>query len=137
MDLADEQILAHAADLSKAASSSPMHGTLLALRHLFLAIPTGAYDSISTVDERRAVFLRALGIVERVWEVTKVVLAASAPEGSTGATDTEEARALIFTDGDVEMDAVEESDGAGSGGPKHKIILSATWRAMKEAGYVF
>lgn len=133
MDLAEAQIAAHAADLGRAATTSPMHGTLLALRHLFVSIPIASYESLSTTAERRATFVRALRIVEQVWNVTRIVLAASAPEGS-GATDTEEARALTFVDGDVDMEAVDE--GEGSGGPMHKVILSATWRAMKEAGYV-
>lgn len=135
MDLADEQIAAHAADLGRAASTTPMHGTLLAIRYLFTSIPVSSYEAVSTAEERRVAFHRALHIVESVWGVTAIVLAAAAPEGAVGGTiDTEEARALVFTAGDVEMDTVGE--GEGSGGFIHKIILSATWRAMKEAGYV-
>ncbi|SCV70448.1 BQ2448_1842 [Microbotryum intermedium] len=142
MDLADAQLAAHEADLGRAAWTSPMHGTLIALRHLFISIPLASLDRLSSVEERRALFHRALAIVERVWSVTSPVLAASAPEGVTesqkAATDamvidTEEARALRFEDVDVEMGGPEDlADGVG--GPMHKVILSATWRAMKEAG---
>ena len=135
MDLADAQIAAHASDLGKAASTSPMHGTLLALRHHFTSIPVASFAALATTAERRETFLRALRIVEQVWSVTRIVLAASAPEGSVGgAIDTEEARALTFVGDDVELETAAE-EGSGSGGPMHKVILSATWRAMKEAGY--
>ncbi|SGZ26074.1 BQ5605_C024g09829 [Microbotryum silenes-dioicae] len=142
MDLADAQLAAHEADLGRAASTSPMHGTLIALRHLFISIPLASLDRLSSVEERRALFHRALAILERVWSVTSPVLAASAPEGVTESqkaaaeamvTDTEEARALRFEGDDVEMEGPEDlADGVG--GPMHKVILSATWRAMKEAG---
>ena len=137
MDLAESQLEAYNQDLVRAASSTPMHGTLLALRHLFASIPLPAFEALSTEIERRDLFARALAIVERVWDVTAPVLAASAPEGaaeSTTIADTEEARAIRFEEsGDVEPgDIAEEADG--HGGPTHKIILSATWRAMKEAG---
>lgn len=129
MDLADIQLASHATDLGRAAFTTPMHGTLLALRHLLVSIPITSFDTLSTDVERRVIFHRALSIVERVWDVTAPVLAASAPEGAAETTDTEEARALRFEEGDVDIEA-----GDGSGGPMHKIILSATWRAMKEAG---
>ncbi|KAI5474356.1 DNA polymerase gamma subunit 1 [Pseudohyphozyma bogoriensis] len=135
MDLAESQLAAHASDLGRAASTTPMHGTLLALRHLFVSIPVTSFASLSTPEARRKVFLRALAIVEKVWEVTSPVLAASAPEGvgvDAVVVDTEEARALVI-EGGTEAEGVEEEEAEGSGGPMHKIILSATWRAMKEA----
>lgn len=138
LSLASHQLDLHSADLARAASTSPMHGTLLSLRHLFSSIPLASFATLSTPAERRALFVRALKIVERVWEVTAPVLAASAPEGKAETTDTEEARALRVESGAAA--APEDGEGMmvadGSGGPMHKIILSATWRAMKEAGYV-
>ncbi|KAM0786330.1 hypothetical protein ACM66B_001803 [Microbotryomycetes sp. NB124-2] len=138
MDLLETQIATYRQDLAHAASTTPMHGTILALRHLFVSIPLPAFDRLSTADERRALFVRALRLVESVWDVTSPVLAASAPEGTAEleaqAADTEEARAVLIaeTDGDGADDIVEGT--AGHGGPMHKIILSATWRAIKEAG---
>lgn len=136
MDLAEFQLGTYTKDLVRAASSTPMHGTLLALRHLFASVPLPAFETLATEDERRELFARALAIVERVWDVTAPVLAASAPEGASESTiaDTEEARAIRFEEhGEGEAGEVaEEADG--HGGPTHKIILSATWRAMKEAG---
>lgn len=138
MDLADVQILAYANNLGRAASTTPMHGTLLALRHLLVSLPPLLLSALPP-NEVRAMFHRALGIAERVWDVTKVVLATSAPEGNSGAAiDTEEARALTFEgengDEDTEMEEGGEEDADGTGGPMHKIVLSGTWRAMKENG---
>ena len=128
MDLLELQLEVYAVDLGRAASTTPIHGTLLTLRQLFSTLPS----SLSAAH--RPLFLRALAIVERVWEVTKVVLAAQAPEGPMvdGVTDTEEARALMVEAGTDADDVKPEVEG--TGGPMHKILLSATWRAMKEAG---
>ena len=128
MDLLELQLEVYAVDLGRAAATTPIHGTLLTLRQLFSTLPA----SLSAAH--RPLFLRALAIVERVWEVTKVVLAAQAPEGPMvdGVTDTEEARALMVEAGTDADDVKPEVEG--TGGPMHKILLSATWRAMKEAG---
>ncbi|KPV74232.1 uncharacterized protein RHOBADRAFT_54083 [Rhodotorula graminis WP1] len=154
LDLIEQQLSHYHADLAQAAAAAPMHGTLLALRHLFVSIPPHALDGelLSTPDERRALFHRARDVVQRVWDVTSPVLAARAPEGGAadagaeGEADNEEARAIRFerekkaaaaaggaSAADVEG-ADDEEVAPGSGGVQHKIILSACWRAMKEAG---
>lgn len=136
MDLAETQLDVYASDLAKAATTQPIHGVLLSLRHLFSSLPLNS--PLLSNTERRIGFLRALRIVERVWDVSAVVLAATAPEGSTGATvDLEEARVLKYVgveEGEGEGD--DANDSGSNGGPMDKQILSATWRAMKEAGYV-
>ncbi|GJN90356.1 hypothetical protein Rhopal_003367-T1 [Rhodotorula paludigena] len=136
LDLVEQQLSHYAADLAQASAVAPMHGTLLALRHLFISIPSASYDALSTPEERRALFHRALDVVKRVWDVTAPVLAAKAPEGSgaEGEADNEEARAIGFErQGGAEADEGDVGD-EGTGGPQHKVILSACWRAMKEAG---
>jgi len=158
LDLIEQQLSHYHADLAQAAAAAPMHGTLLALRHLFVSIPPHALDGelLSTPDERRALFHRARDVVQRVWDVTSPVLAARAPEGGAaeagddeGEADNEEARAIRFerekkraataagAAGAAYVEGEEEDEVAqGSGGAQHKIILSACWRAMKEAGCV-
>ncbi|GAA5941468.1 hypothetical protein JCM10213_006094 [Rhodosporidiobolus nylandii] len=144
LDLTEQQLSHYSSNLAEAAGVAPMHGTILALRHLFISIPIASYDALSTPEERRALFHRALGVIRRVWEVTSPVLAARAPEGQDGKAeddeaqaeaDTEEARAIRF---EKKEGAAADEDGEdladGTGGPQHKIILSACWRAMKEAG---
>ncbi|BGP49684.1 hypothetical protein JCM10450v2_005589 [Rhodotorula kratochvilovae] len=138
LDLIEQQLSHYRADLAQAAAVAPMHGTLLALRHLFISIPLRAYDTLSTPEERRALFHRAFGVVQRVWDVTAPVLAAKAPEGGAAEeeADNEEARAIRFERKAAaqEDEGDEEEVAEGTGGPQHKIILSACWRAMKEAG---
>lgn len=136
LDLADYQLEQYSADLATAAASTPMHGTLLALRHLLISIPNAAYDALSELEPRRALFHRILAVIRRVWEVTSPVLAASGPGDEA---DNEEARALRFStnaNGSTGPSAGEGDDEAvdGTGGPQYKIILNACWRAMKEAG---
>lgn len=136
LDLADHQLEQYAADLATAAASAPMHGTLLALRHLLISIPKTAYGALSGPEPRRALFHRILAVIRRVWEVTSPVLAASGPGDEA---DNEEARALRFSteaNGAPGASAGADDDDAadGSGGPQYKIILNACWRAMKEAG---
>ncbi|GAA5902144.1 hypothetical protein JCM8208_002487 [Rhodotorula glutinis] len=153
LDLIEQQLSHYHADLAQAAAAAPMHGTLLALRHLFVSIPPHALDGelLSTPAERRALFHRARDVVQRVWDVTSPVLAARAPEGGAadagddeGEADNEEARAIRFERekkaaaagaSAADADGAEDEEVAqGSGGAQHKIILSACWRAMKEAG---
>ncbi|KAK4700043.1 thyroid adenoma-associated protein, partial [Phenoliferia sp. Uapishka_3] len=132
MDLLDLQLAIYDTDLGRAASTTPIHGTILTLRHLFSTTLPSTLNA-----SHRPLFLRALAIVERVWGITKVVLAANAPEGPMvdGVTDTEEARALEVEKGmEDEVGEGGNGEGEGTGGPMHKILLSATWRAMKEAG---
>lgn len=108
-----------------------MHGTFLTLRHLFTLIP----KSIISIEANKAIYyklsLRALAIVDRVWRVTSVVLAAD-PMGQLGGVDTEEARALTSAEFDDNDGEAEEGEST-IGGPRHKIILSASWRAFKQA----
>lgn len=134
LDLAEQQLKRYRDDLSSAATSEFMHGTLLALRHLLISIPVGLYDSLSTPEERRKLFHRVLAVIQQVWEVTSPVLAASGPGDEA---DNDEARALRFERAVTEGAADEGQEASeGSAGPQYKIILNACWRAMKEAGCV-
>ncbi|GEM08658.1 proteophosphoglycan ppg4 [Rhodotorula toruloides] len=136
LDLADQQLSQYSVNLATAASRTPMHGTILALRHLFVSVPAASYSTLSPADDRRQIFHRTLGVIKRVWDVTSPVLAAKAPEGA-GAddADTEEARAIRFERQALAGNGEDKSEAAeGTGGTQHKIILSACWRAMKEAG---
>ncbi|BGP33485.1 hypothetical protein JCM10296v2_005289 [Rhodotorula toruloides] len=136
LDLVEQQLSQYSVNLASAASRTPMHGTILALRHLFISIPATSYDTLSSADTRRQIFHRTLDVVKRVWDVTSPVLAAKAPEGNGGDdADTEEARAIRFERQALAGNGEDESEAAeGTGGTQHKIILSACWRAMKEAG---
>ncbi|GAA5873994.1 hypothetical protein JCM16303_002654 [Sporobolomyces ruberrimus] len=142
LDLAEHELSIYSSNLAQAASTIPMHGTILALRHLFISIPTSSYNVLSSPEERRALFRRALDTVQRVWEVTAPILAAKGLEEAAkeDEADTEEARAIrierslaavpMTDDTDGDMDATEAE---GMGGPQYRVILSACWRSIKEA----
>ena len=70
-----------------------------------------------------------LDLVDRTWQLVRPVLASSS-ESSEG-VDHEEARAAVYEPGH-EQD--EDTDGAASSDPGHKLILNMAWRAIKEAG---
>jgi len=119
-----------------------MHGTLLALRHLFISIPPASYETLSTAEERRALFRRALDTVKRVWDVTSPILAAKGLEEAAkeDEADTEEARAIRIERSLASLDTVDAGDdegysveAEGMGGPQYRVILSACWRSVKEA----
>ncbi|GAA6017403.1 hypothetical protein JCM11491_006645 [Sporobolomyces phaffii] len=142
LDLADYELSVYSSNLAQAASTIPMHGTLLALRHLLISIPSSSYITISTPEERRALFRRALDTVKRVWDVTAPILAAKGLEEAAkeDEADTEEARAIrierTLENLSLADDAVDEADlpeAEGMGGPQYRVILSACWRSVKEA----
>ncbi len=87
-------------------------------------------------------------LIDRVWHVTKAVLCNSAPEGSTeaeaseGASDAnvgldqpsshETALAMRVADDDGKQPFMQPQEESNAG-PKHQVILSYSWRGMKEA----
>lgn len=142
LDLAEHELSIYSDNLAYAASSIPMHGTLLALRHLFISIPPASYETLSTAVERRTLFRRALDTVKRVWDVTSPILAAKGLEEAAkeDEADTEEARAIRIERTLASMEAADGEDGEGdsaeaegTGGPQYRVILSACWRSVKEA----
>jgi hypothetical protein len=89
-------------------------------------------SSVSTSQSWRShVYSRLIKLVDDTWDMTTVILCNAAPEGNDFAADHEEARALLATGA---ADGTEEADEAG---PRHKVVLSASWRAMKAAGYMW
>ena len=75
-------------------------------------------------------------LIDRIWEITQPILCAAAPEGGVGeglepddaAVDTEIARALTAAEGHGEGE-----DGSEALIRKSQLMLSYSWRGMKEA----
>lgn len=103
-------------DLALAAEQAPLHGTLASLSAT-LELKTASVDD--------ALLLELLSMVERIFQATSPILASNSLEG-TGVSDHEESRALTFEDDNLICAA----------GPRHKVMLSTSWRAVKEAAYV-
>ncbi|UZJ53735.1 hypothetical protein CBS101457_003055 [Exobasidium rhododendri] len=110
------------------AESFPLHGTLVTLQRLFTSIDL---ERVPAAELRR-VKEQAIDLIDRVWEVTRGILCNSAPEGSTSqVSDHETARAL-------EESSLEEGDDEGASEalgstPRYQLLLTYSWRGMKEA----
>lgn len=120
---------AYDADLAAAARATPLHGLLLALRHV-LEAARGRGDATTT--QWREILAQVLHAADRVWDATRPVLAAAPGVGETA--DNEEARAWrIYGDGAGEDDGADDE---GEELPGHKLVLASCWRAMKETGHL-
>lgn len=104
--------------------------------------------SLLASNDLTSIITRAKGLVKRVWNFTKPVLCAQAPDCScaedddheTKVPDHEEARAQnLIGEYDDDDNGEEDLDGPSNAtpGPKHKTALSACWRGMKEARYLW
>ncbi|PWY99852.1 hypothetical protein BCV70DRAFT_200757 [Testicularia cyperi] len=138
--------VAEAGNLLEAANNNPLHGTLITLQELFGTIDLhrmGREDRLSY----KAAVEDAEKLIDRTWEVTRSVLCNSAPEGSAGgdaeesATDGttgldqpthETARAMRLADDEGKAELMQPQEESNAG-PKHQVILSYSWRGMKEA----
>ncbi|CDS02102.1 uncharacterized protein SPSC_05939 [Sporisorium scitamineum] len=148
-DFLDYQIrVAEQAKILEAATSHPLHGTLATLQELFASLSVHSLAPSDRVTYRDAVH-KAQVLIDRVWQVTKAVLCNSAPEGSTGAEGTETgtkdanigldqpashetALAMQVADDDAKVAFMQPQEESNAG-PKHQVILSYSWRGMKEA----
>ncbi|SPO38010.1 uncharacterized protein PSFLO_03487 [Pseudozyma flocculosa] len=146
--------VAESGRILEAATSYPLHGTLVTLQELFASVRLASLPEADRQEFGRAIE-EAEAMVDRTWNVTKAVLCNSAPEGSVGdggsaaaaiaaeenADDGtaglhqpthESARAMRIADADGKADGLEQQEES-IAGPKHQVILSYSWRGMKEA----
>ncbi len=148
-DFLDYQIrVAEHAKILEAANSHPLHGTLVTLQDLCASVSVHSLAQTDRESFREAVH-RAQDLIDRVWQVTKAVLCNSAPEGSTAGETThgdanganagldppashETALAMQVADVDAKA-AIMQNQEESIAGPKHQVILSYSWRGMKEA----
>lgn len=151
-DFLDYQLnVAESGDILVAATSHPLHGTLVALQELFSSVELHSLIDSEQEVLRQAV-LAAQELIDRVWCITKAVLCNSAPEGSTQAEG--DADQSLSSDPNIGLDqpashetalamqAASDDDAKlafmqpqeeSNAGPKHQVILSYSWRGMKEA----
>ncbi|KAI9318499.1 putative death-receptor fusion protein-domain-containing protein [Dichotomocladium elegans] len=127
LDHLAKQVEAAKSNLLIAAQQHPMHGTLLALQYVFRELDYNNSAVAANLSEWKKVHQRALKMVHAVCDSVMDVLSNPSPEGNVPASfrEMEEAIDDLIDDGD---DADEESTG-----PKHQVILSCCWRAVKEA----
>lgn len=116
--------------LFAAAKTRPLHGSLLALQKMLQ--DAFLWSSDFQAGAARMEVLKIQGLIDRVWALTRPILCAAAPEGSANeegddTADTEVARALAAVEGGgsaVNADTLIR---------KSQIMLSYSWRGMKEA----
>ncbi|KAI8891289.1 hypothetical protein K501DRAFT_235278 [Backusella circina FSU 941] len=125
LDLLEKQVTIAKTNLLLAAQQHPMHGTLLALQYIFSELN---YTTLAK-DDWRKTHTRALALIHLTCDTVMEVLSDPSPEGNVPSSfrDMEE------TMNDLIQAQNEEDSMDESGGPKHQVILSCCWRAVKEA----
>ncbi|KAG1310778.1 hypothetical protein G6F64_004314 [Rhizopus arrhizus] len=129
LDLLEMQVTTAKQNLLLAAQQHPMHGTLLALQYVFRELD---YDS-STVQKNfndwKKVHMRAIQLIEAACDAGMDVLSDPSPEGNVPSDYREDENIEDpLSNDNIDMDGDDSLSG-----PKHQVILSCCWRAVKEA----
>ncbi|KAL9548457.1 hypothetical protein MBANPS3_005670 [Mucor bainieri] len=127
LDLLEKQVDVAKSNLLLASQQHPMHGTLLALQYVFQEIDYKSAAVKSNFAQWTKTHARAMELIHRTCHTVMPVLSDASPEGNvpTG-----------YRDDDEDDEEEEEQGGDGDdddSGPKHQVILSCCWRAVKEA----
>ncbi|RUS20928.1 hypothetical protein BC937DRAFT_94012 [Endogone sp. FLAS-F59071] len=133
LNLLQKQIGIASTNLLFAAQKHPMHGTLLALQYLFRELDYNSAVVKDNVTEWHETHDRVMSLVNDVCATVMDVLSNPSPEGNVPASFQEMEETM-----DDMIEKLEDEDGVNGivsldSGPKHQIILSCCWRAVKEA----
>ncbi|KAI7853486.1 putative death-receptor fusion protein-domain-containing protein [Circinella umbellata] len=128
LDLLDKQVEAAKSNLLLAAQQHPMHGTLLALQYIFRELDYQNPSVRAKMTEWKKIHNRALTLVHSVCATVMDVLSNPSPEGNVPSSFREMEEAI-----DDLIDECGDEGEDNSSGPKHQVILSCCWRAVKEA----
>ncbi|KAG0183361.1 hypothetical protein DFQ28_008852 [Apophysomyces sp. BC1034] len=128
LDLLEKQVEVAKNNLLYAAQHQPIHGTLLALQYVFRELDYSSPRVLAQVAEWRQTHMRALALIHTVCATVMDVLSNPSPEGNVPSSFREMEEAIDDLIGDSHD--VEETEDFG---PKHQVILSCCWRAVKEA----
>ncbi|CAO3651150.1 unnamed protein product [Cunninghamella echinulata] len=127
LDMLEEQINIAKSNLLLAAQQHPMHGTLLALQYVFREINYSDKQITDDYSGWKEVHSRALTLIKSVCDSVMDVLSNPSPEGNVPSSFKEMEEAIDELVGDDDEENGDEF------GPKHQVILSCCWRAVKEA----
>ncbi|RCH87920.1 hypothetical protein CU098_000597, partial [Rhizopus stolonifer] len=116
LDMLEKQVKVAQSNLMLAAQQHPMHGTLLALQYV-LGELKDAHE-----EAWQKTFERAMRLIQLTCDTALPVLSDASPEGNVPSR---------FDDDD--QDEEDDMDQDDMTGPKHQVILSCCWRAVKEA----
>lgn len=121
LDLLEKQVNVAKSNILLAAQQHPMHGTLLALQYVFQELDYTSVNVKKNFAVWRKTHARAIDLIHITCDTVMPVLSDPSPEGQVPTSFREE-----------EEEEEEEDDDEDSG-PKHQVILSCCWRAVKEA----
>ncbi|RIA98284.1 putative death-receptor fusion protein [Glomus cerebriforme] len=126
--LLKKQINIASENLLLASQKFPMHGTLLALQYIFKELDYNSLEVKNNFEEWRDTHSHAINLINEVCQIVLGVLSNPSPEGNVPASfqEMEEMIDELVLNLNEDLDSVEE-------GPKHQVILSCCWRAVKEA----
>ncbi|KAI8341979.1 putative death-receptor fusion protein-domain-containing protein [Chlamydoabsidia padenii] len=127
LDMLEQQIETAKSNLLLAAQHHPMHGTLLALQYVFRELDYRNAYMTNDQERWREIHSRTLSLIHSACLCVMDVLSNQSPEGNVPSTFKEMEEAI---DDLVGQDS-ENTDPVF--GPKHQVILSCCWRAVKEA----
>ncbi|CAG8583610.1 17683_t:CDS:10 [Cetraspora pellucida] len=125
MVLLEKQIKTASQNLLLASRKYPMHGTLLALQYIFQKLDYNSTIIKSNVMEWHIVHDKVISLINQICQIVLEVLSDPSPEGNVPASFQELVEEFVYSSNDMDMESDE--------GPKHQVILSCCWRAVKEA----
>ncbi|GBC02144.1 hypothetical protein RclHR1_04480008 [Rhizophagus clarus] len=126
--LLKKQINIASENLLLASQKFPMHGTLLALQYIFKELDYNSLEIKDNLEEWRDTHSHAMVLINEVCQIVLEVLSNPSPEGNVPVSfqEMEEMIDELVLNLSEDLDSEEE-------GPKHQVILSCCWRAVKEA----
>ncbi|ORX55175.1 hypothetical protein DM01DRAFT_1407189 [Hesseltinella vesiculosa] len=127
LDMLQKQVDVAKSNLLLAAEQHPLHGTLLTLQYVLREIDYKDPRVAKDLPKWKDLLARTLRLIHAVCDSVMDVLSNPSPEGNVPASFKEMEEAIDQLVGD------DLDDGGQSAGPKHQVILSCCWRAVKEA----
>ncbi|KAI9600539.1 hypothetical protein H4Q26_000324 [Puccinia striiformis f. sp. tritici PST-130] len=122
-------------NLGKACEERPVSGSIMLISELYKCLTTEMITSLVESKDLKAIMDQTKNLILRVWKLSAIVLCHSSERESEIIPDHEEARAYEFISAEEDGELLED-EGVLSDrnlGHRHKTILSACWRSMKEA----
>ncbi|KAI8979250.1 putative death-receptor fusion protein-domain-containing protein [Mycotypha africana] len=123
LNLLERQVTIAKTNLLLAAQQHPIHGTLLALQYVFQELDYENEHIRNNLNAWRKVHTRVLELMHVTCETTVPIISDASPEGNVPSD--------YRGDGDEEDEEIDIADDDKQG-PKHQVILSCCWRAVKE-----
>ncbi|KAI9474087.1 MAG: putative death-receptor fusion protein-domain-containing protein [Benjaminiella poitrasii] len=124
LDLLEKQASIAKSNLLLAAQQHPMHGTLLALQYAIQELNYSSSGVTEHLDAWQKIHARVINLIHTICDTVMPVLSDASPEGNIPTDYREEEHEEDDDDLNVDSD---------DSGPKHQVILSCCWRAVKEA----